>query len=220
MIRYILNYLYLKIKWHKKLIFSFSTKIARSSFFEGANKVCKKTSFNGTMGYGSYIGANSSISGRIGRFTSIADRCNVIVGNHPYKQPFVTTSPMFFSIRKQNGHTFANRQLFNEAKFAEQGYMIVIGSDCWIGHGVNFIGGIKRGDSAMVMANAVVTKDVPPYAIVGGVPATIKGYRFDDETIKFLLEKQWWNNSIEWIASHWELMTDIEKLKKYYKVKI
>lgn len=51
---------------------------------------------------------------------------------------------------------------------------------------------------AVVLANAVVTKDVPPYAIVGGVPAKVIGYRFDEETIQFLLNTQWWNNSEEW----------------------
>lgn len=60
-----------------------------------------------------------------------------------------------------------------------------IGSDCWIGTGVFLVGGIVIGNGAVVLAGAVVTKDVPPYAIVGGVPARILRYRYDEETINF-----------------------------------
>ena len=68
----------------------------------------------------------------------------------------------------------------------------------------------------MVLAHAVVTKDVPPYAIVGGVPAKIIGYRYDEATIKWLLNVQWWNNPIAWFRAHWSLLCDIDKLKAYY----
>ena len=66
------------------------------------------------------------------------------------------------------------------------------------------------------MAHAVVTKNVPPYAIVGGIPARILGYRYDDETIKFLQKIKWWNNPPEWFAKNWKLLIDIDKLKDYY----
>ena len=69
----------------------------------------------------------------------------------------------------------------------------------------------------MVLAGAVVTKDVPPYAVVGGIPAKVIKYRYDDETIKFLLRIQWWNNDIEWLQKNWRLLNDINKLKEYYE---
>ena len=72
-------------------------------------------------------------------------------------------------------------------------------------------------NGAIVLAGAVVTKDVPPYAIVGGIPAKVMKYRYDKETIAFLLSIKWWNNSLEWFKEHWELLTDIDKLKNYYK---
>ena len=68
----------------------------------------------------------------------------------------------------------------------------------------------------MILAHAVVTKDVPPYAIVAGVPAKIIDYRYDEDTIKWLLKVQWWNNSTAWFEKNWELLCDINKLKSYY----
>lgn len=74
--------------------------------FEGMNKIYVKTSFSGEMGFGSYIGGNSSLSGKIGRFTSIAPFVQSNNGRHPFREPFVTTSPTFYSLLKQNGNTF------------------------------------------------------------------------------------------------------------------
>ena len=78
------------------------------------------------------------------------------------------------------------------------------------------VGGIKIEDGAIVLAGAVVTKDVPPYAIVGGIPAKIVAYRYDSETIKFLLHIKWWNNSKDWLRKNWVLMCDMNELKKYF----
>ena len=81
------------------------------------------------------------------------------------------------------------------------------------------IGGVIVNDGAVVLTNAVVTKDVPPYAIVGGVPAKVIGYRYDEDTIRFLLETQWWSNTSEWFEKNWMLMNDVEALKKYFDKK-
>lgn len=70
---------------------------------------------------------------------------------------------------------------------------IAIGNDVWIGYEAVIVAGITIGDGAIVGARAVVTKDVPPYTIVGGVPARPIRKRFNDETISLLLELQWWN---------------------------
>lgn len=216
-IKNILNYIHLKHKWKDKVLFNRNSRIHKISKFEGANRVSSNTYFQGYMGYGSYIGSNGYFIGKIGRFTSIAGRCYVILGRHPYKYPFATTSPMFFSLLRQNGNTYTDTQLYDEFKYAEPGYFVIIGSDCWIGHDVKIIEGVRIGDGAMVLAGAVVTKDVPPYAIIGGVPAKIIGYRFDEQTIQFLLRIRWWNNSLEWIKENWRLMTNIDLLKEYYR---
>ena len=92
-----------------------------------------------------------------------------------------------------------------------------IGNDCWLGSDVTLIGGVEIHDGAVVLAHAVVTKDVPSYAIVGGVPARVIGYRYNEETIQFLQKIQWWNNSLEWFDENWHLLNDIEGLKKVYE---
>lgn len=77
--------------------------------------------------------------------------------------------------------------------------------------------GVTIGDGAIVAAGAVVTKDVPPYAIVGGVPARIIRYRFLPEQIDFLLRFRWWDKPEEWINANWELLSDIDKFCLKYK---
>ncbi len=77
---------------------------------------------------------------------------------------------------------------------------IVIGNDVWIGYEAVILAGVTIGDGAIIGTRAVVTKDVPPYTIVGGVPAKSIKKRFSEETISALLEIQWWNWSEERIA--------------------
>ena len=71
--------------------------------------------------------------------------------------------------------------------------MAVIGNDVWMGHNVNVLSGVNIGDGAVIAAGAVVTRDVPPYAIVAGVPATVKRYRFSESVIERLLRSKWWD---------------------------
>ena len=68
-----------------------------------------------------------------------------------------------------------------------------IGNDVWTGHHVHIMGGVTVGDGAVIAAGSVVTRDVPPYAIVAGVPATIKRFRFSEDTIERLLKVKWWD---------------------------
>lgn len=209
---------YLRHKWNGKLILAPRAVTTRTSNFEGANKIGINSYFEGDLGYGSYMGNDCWLQGKIGRYTSIANRCVLIIGRHPYKEPFVSTSPMFFSTLKINGKTYADRQLYQESVYASGSDFITIGSDCWIGYGVSIVQGVKIGDGAMVLAGAVVTEDVPPYAIVGGVRARILGYRFDEETIDFLLKTQWWNLPQKWVEANWKLFTDIENFKEHFQI--
>ena len=208
----------LRLKWRGKLQFEQGCDIALQAQFEGMNKIYSHSSFGGILGYGSYIGHHSSLTAKIGRFCSISNHVICNAGIHPFQAPFATTSPCFFSLRKQNGATFATQQMLNEIKTTdnEGAFDCEIGNDVWICEGVFINGGIHIADGAVVLAHAVVTKDVPPYAIVGGVPAKIIDYRYDEATIKWLLNVQWWNNPIAWFRAHWSLLCDIDKLKAYY----
>lgn len=93
---------------------------------------------------------------------------------------------------------------------------IVIGNDVWIGYEALILAGVTIGDGAVIGARALVTKDVPPYTIVGGVPARPMGRRFSDEVISRLLELQWWNWSEERIADSLEAIQagDIDWLSR------
>lgn len=221
-LKHILKYIFFKIKYSGKLIFTFSCNISKDSEFEGMNKIYPCTSFRGFLGFGSYIASHCELNAKIGRFCSIAPyvRCNV--GIHPTTYPYVSTAPCFYSLNKnksQNGKTFATSQMFKEFAYTENGFGVEIGNDVWLCENIFLNGGVKIGDGAVVLAGAVVTKDIPPYAIVGGVPAKILRYRYDEDSIKFLIKIKWWNNSTEWFKSNWELLNDIVKLKAYYDAK-
>ncbi|MBA4257805.1 MAG: chloramphenicol acetyltransferase [Chitinophaga sp.] len=79
---------------------------------------------------------------------------------------------------------------------------IVIGNDVWIGYNATIMGGVTIGDGAIIATNATVTKDVAPYTIVGGNPAKEIRKRFDEDTVKKLLEMQWWNWDISKITKN------------------
>jgi virginiamycin A acetyltransferase len=92
---------------------------------------------------------------------------------------------------------------------------IVVGNDVWIGYDAVILSGVKIGDGAIIGTRAVVTKDVPPYTIVGGIPAKPIKKRFDDETINVLLKIRWWDWPVEKIQSNMKIIRsgDIEALK-------
>lgn len=214
--------IYFKVACRNKVKIGHGCNIGRGSVFEGMNQLHPGVSFKGELGFGSYIGDHSVLNARIGRFTSIAPRVVCNNGTHPLGEPFVTTCPAFYSLNKsksQNGGTFSKEQRFEEKVYAdpEKHFAVRIGNDCWIGEGCFLVGGIEIGDGAVVLAHAAVTRDVPPYAIVGGVPARLIRYRYDEETVAFLQKLKWWEKDPEWLEKHSGLLCDLEALKKYVK---
>lgn len=209
----------IKLKYRKQLVAYKGVVIAKNSTFEGMNSIYENTWFRGNLGLGSYISNDCVLSANIGRFSSIAPYVICNPGVHMFKEPFVSTSPAFYSLQRQAGNeTFATRQVVEENRYIDQESKIAIsiGNDCWIGERVFLVGGITINDGAVVLAGAVVTKDVPAYAIVGGVPAKIIGYRYDEKTIKMLCKTAWWENDKKWFSEHWELMCDMHSYKKFF----
>jgi acetyltransferase-like isoleucine patch superfamily enzyme len=138
--------------------------------------------------------------GMIGRFCSIAYNIMAGVEEHPYD--FLSPSPFFqggFDWRQADEFRAENaaRQAWStrvwESRKDEQFGKIVIGSDVWIGEGALIRRGVTIGDGAVIASRAVVTKDVPPYAIVGGTPARVIKYRFEPAVVEALLQLSWWS---------------------------
>lgn len=144
-----------------------------------------------------YVAPHSIVTrAKIGSFCSIGPSVQIGVGMHPVS--FISTFPAFFSTKNQCQVSFTN-----ENRFEEFG-SIMIGNDVWIGANVVILDNIRIGDGAIIAAGAVVTKDVEPYTIVGGIPAKPIKKRFNDIEIKLLLDTQWWNKDMEWIIKNYE----------------
>ena len=118
---------------------------------------------------------------QIGAFCSIADDVLILLGGE-HRIDWVTTYP--FSYFWPAGK--------NIKGFPMSKGDVIIGNDVWIGTEAIILSGVNIGDGAVIGARAVVTKDVPPYAIVVGNPARVVQYRFDEATIQRLLEIKWW----------------------------
>lgn len=97
------------------------------------------------------------------------------------------------------GHDWQNAM--KDKAYPNKGNTIV-GNDVWIGYNVTILPGITIGDGAIIAANTTVTKDVPPYSIVGGNPSKVIKKRFSNEQIETLLELKWWDWDIEKITKH------------------
>ena len=180
------------------------TVIDSAARFEGANKLSANAVFlNSRMGYATYVGERSFIKNtEIGRYCSIATDVMTVAGTHPTQ--FVSIHPAFYSTAKQSGFTYVKEDAFEEYDYLdkERKISVKIGNDVWIGTRATLLEGVTVGDGAVVAAGAVVTRDVPPYAIVGGVPAKVIRYRFSPEEIEKLLEIKWWEKDPAWLSEH------------------
>lgn len=167
------------------------------------------------IGEHTYIQRNTVLSpnAHIGKYCSIADYAVIGIGDHPTNT--LSTSP--FQYMYNNIQALGNIVVPKSNLIKREAKKIFIGNDVWIGYRAFIKAGIKIGDGAVIGAGAVVTKDVEPYAIVGGVPAKLIKYRFDENIRKELLELKWWDLPEKFIANlpFEDIRECIKKIKKY-----
>ena len=153
-------------KWRKHNLHNFT--IAKNCF-----NVSKVKVGNGTYGdiFVKHFG-NSNEELSIGHYCSIGPECTFVLGGgHPYNT--ISTYP------------FGNKYMNFENESISKG-PIILDDDVWLGYGVTVLSGVHIGKGAVIAAGAVVVKDVPAYAVVGGVPADVIKYRFDDKIVRKL----------------------------------
>lgn len=146
----------------------------------------------------------------VGAYCSIAD--SVYIGGREHPTDWVSTSPVFENV----GHSGVSKRFARLE--VPRPRRTVIGNDVWIGHAAVIKAGVHVGDGAVIGAASVVTKDVPPYAIVAGNPARVVRYRFDEHIIAELLRTHWWSQDESVIEAVAQYANDtprfIEELKK------
>lgn len=149
----------------------------------------------------------------IGKFCQIASGTKFIMGSANHRISSVTTYPFHVF-----GGIWSEKTPPHMSQLPFKGD-IVIGNDVWIGRESVIMPGVKIGDGSIVGAYSVVTKDVPPYSVVGGNPARFIKKRFHDELIEILLELKWWNFKAEKLVEFLPLLCepDLEKVQQLFK---
>ncbi len=177
--------------FRRKLWKTQSTRISKQSIgymnvdFEGENDVpqrCQFTNDKITIGFRTTLGYNNLISGnvRIGKYCQLGSDVSIHAANHPMNTMT----------------TYINRRLFEgELKGLRYSKQIVLGNDVWVGHGVIIVGQVTIGNGAIIAAGAVVTKDVPAFGVVAGVPAKLINYRFSPAIIQEIEALKWWDKN-------------------------
>lgn len=150
----------------------------------------------GIMPLGSYSYSHSYSRSvvAVGRYCSIGEGLVAFGNTHPID--WASTSPVFYQRRKLREWGGDKDQIEAMAPFVADDAPITIGNDVWIGDGVRIKQGITIGDGAIIAVNSLVTKDVAPYSIVGGVPARLIRMRFESSMIDTFLEVAWWKFGI------------------------
>lgn len=142
---------------------------------------------------GKYVGMNENCfiaRGTIGAFCAIGARTAI----NPFNHPSDWLSSHEFQYHPKSFDWVEEYNEFHRLERTPDMFpRVAIGNDVWTGHNVNVMAGVNVGDGAIIAAGSVVTKDVPAYAIVAGVPAVVKRFRFSEKTIERLLRLKWWD---------------------------
>lgn len=193
----------------KKVYIAKEGHISTESIFGGNNYIAG-TVLDCSVGYGTYIMDHCWFQNcQIGKYCSIASEVKMVARRGHPTQKFVATSPVFY-LKNALIDTYVDTDLYKPYEECPgDSQKLVIGNDVWIGSRVTLIGAISIGNGAIIGAGAVVNRDIPPYAVVVGVPGKIIRYRFEEEERVKLEQIAWWDKGEEWIKNHVELFGDI-----------
>ncbi len=158
----------------------------------------------GKFSYGNpeiiFFGGNKNYA-TIGKFCAVASGCKIML-NGDHRLNWISTFPFPGQAGREPLFVKAARKPVHAVSKGD----VMIGNDVWIGMDVMILSGVTIGDGASIAARAVVTKDVPPYSLVGGVPAKIIKKRFNDDQIKSLLKIAWWNWPEKKLANYVDML--------------
>lgn len=187
-----------------KLLKKIRLTAVRASTVHPTSKLESGTSFySSTMAKHSFCGYDCDIAhADIGSFVSIAN--GVVIGGGRHPMEWVGMSPVFYEGRDSVKAKFSTHARTPARR-------VTVGHDVWIGRSAIVLPGVQIGDGAVVGAGAVVTKPVPPYAIVAGNPARLVRYRFDEAIIPRLLAARWWAMDEARLRRLGPYMTDVDK---------
>ena len=211
-----LKWLSTKIKYQNKykyLRIGYKTKLSNVKFGQ-YNWTGRNVSIeNSTIDDFSYISSNSVLSEcEMGKFCSIGPNVMIAPGKHP-TNTIVSTHPAIYSNPSYCLKNFSDKDYHNPFR------KVKIGHDVWIAANVVIADGTNIGNGSIIAANSIVTKDVEPYSIVGGVPAKLIRKRFSPDQINFLNKIKWWDKDFEWLEQNAGLLLDIEIFMNSYNEK-
>lgn len=187
-----ISMIYFKPKFGEKMIISRGRK-----FYYG----------DVVFGRGVRIAANSIFSNvEVGNYTVFAEHFRMYVANHDYTAFSIND---ILSDRVRNAKRISLDNLHEPNETA--GEKTFIGADVWIGEYVTVKPGVKIGDGAIIAGGSIVTHDVEPFSIVGGVPAKFIKWRFDSETRNYLHKIKWWDWPEEKIVKNYEKLCSFDK---------
>lgn len=219
MIRKVLLHILLKSKYRKNKTTIDSYNVAKDVNIGKYCMIGKKSYIDRNVKIGNFTYVNASqmetiieSNTTIGAFCSIAPGVVIGMGNH-YVKDVATTHPVLCN------QYYAKLLRWDTKKIKLDGLIdkdqhTVIGSDVWIGARANIKRGITIGNGAIVAGEAVVTKDVPDYAIVAGIPAKVIGYRFNEEQRVALISREaqcFWNWDIDYFEKNFDVLYDSDK---------
>ena len=206
-----------KLKFPSKIVITGNVRI------EAPCSIASDLLSNSEVGYMSYIRKMGDINGaNIGRYCSIATEVKISPGSHPID--WISTHPFQSSSSKPLSAFSEYIDIAGTCDFHSRKRRAQIGNDVWVGQQAMIMKGVTIGDGAIIAARAVVTKDVPPYAVVAGVPAKVIKYRHPEHIIDALLDIKWWNYDLSVVdKSLWDkpeaFITDFYRLLDSDKLK-